>query len=111
MRQINLGLDFFFAAQWARVARRRTLRFGLAPDMGPHFFRFVLLERTGVRLLFGHSDERERIKNSLALDFQFSREIVDSNLTHPPFLFPALCLSLHRSLTESASCTRTRSTR
>ena len=59
--------------------------------MGSHLLRFVLLDRTGVRLLFGHPDERERVKNSLALDFQFPGEIVDSNLTHPAFLFPALC--------------------
>jgi hypothetical protein len=57
MRQINLGLDFFFAAQRARGPRRR-LRFGRAADVGPYFFRFMLLERTGMGLLLRHSDDR-----------------------------------------------------
>src|SRR5689334_6361416 len=58
-----------------------------------------------MRLLLRHSDKRQRVENGLALDFQFSREIVDSNLTHPAFRFPAL--GLHCDLTESAFCTRT----
>jgi len=48
-----------------------------------------------MRLLFGHPDMRKRVKDGPAFDFQFSGEIVDSNLTHPAFLFPAL--GLHRS--------------
>jgi len=44
VRQIDLGFDFFFAAQWTRVARRRRLRFSRAADMGPHFFCFVVLD-------------------------------------------------------------------
>ena len=57
-----------------------------------------------MRLLLGHPDKRKCVKDGLAFDFQFSREIVYSNLTHPTFLFPAL--GLHRSLTESTCCTR-----
>lgn len=95
VRQVNLGFDFVFAAQWARGFRRRSLRFGLASDMGPDLVCFVVFDRTGVSLLLGHPDERKRVKNGLAFDFQFSREIVNSNLTHPTFLFPAL--GLHRS--------------
>jgi hypothetical protein len=34
---------------------------------------------------------RERVKDGFALHFQLSGEIVDSNLAHPAFLFPALC--------------------
>jgi len=44
VRQIDLGLDFFFAAQRARGPRRRRLPFGRAADVGPDFFRFVLLQ-------------------------------------------------------------------
>ena len=58
MRQINLGFDFFFAAQRARGTRRGGLRFGRATDMCPHLFRFMLLDGTGMSLLLGHSDER-----------------------------------------------------
>ncbi len=58
VRQINLGLDFFFAAQCARRARRRRLRFRRAADVGSYFFRFVVLQRTGMGLLLRHPDER-----------------------------------------------------
>jgi hypothetical protein len=107
VRQIDLGFDFLFAAQWARGLSSRSLRFGGAADVGSHFFRFMLLERTGMGLLLGHPNVRKRVENSFAFDFQFPGEIVDSNLTHPAFLFPALWLSLHCSLTESALCNRT----
>jgi hypothetical protein len=58
MRQIDFGFDFFFTAQRARGTRRRRLRFGRASDVDSYFFRFMLLERTGMRLLLRHSDER-----------------------------------------------------
>ena len=58
MRQINLGFDFLFATQRAGGTRGRCLRFGRAPDMGPHLFRFMLLDGTGMGLLFRHSHER-----------------------------------------------------
>jgi hypothetical protein len=44
MRQINLGLNFLFAAQGTRGAGRRGLRFGGAAQVDPHFFRFMFLE-------------------------------------------------------------------
>jgi hypothetical protein len=91
MRQINLGFDFFFAACRTRDARRGTLRFSRAADIGPHFFCLMLLQRTGMRLFLGHPDMRQRVENRFALHFQFPGKIVDSNLTHPAFLFPALC--------------------
>jgi hypothetical protein len=56
LRQIDLGLDFFFAAQRTRGSGRRCLRFGRAAEVHPHFFRFMLLERTGMRLLLSHPD-------------------------------------------------------
>jgi hypothetical protein len=106
VRQVDLGLDFFFAAQKARGLGGRRRPFRPAAEVGPHFFRFVLLQRTGMGFLLRHTDERQRVEDGFALHFQFSGEIVDSNLTHPAFLFPVLCLSLHRSLTGSACCTR-----
>jgi len=57
--------------------------------MSAHLLCFVFLDRTRVRLLFGDSDFSQDVKNRLALDFQFPGQIVDSNLTHPPFLGPA----------------------
>jgi hypothetical protein len=58
MRQVDLGLDFFFAAQQTRGAGRRRLRFGRAAEVDPHLFRFMLLERTGMGLLLRHPDDR-----------------------------------------------------
>ena len=89
MREIDLGLDFVALAAGAGRFGRRGLSFGSGAEMGAHFFCLVLLDRTGVRFVFGNSDFGQDIKNRLALDFQFPGQIVDSNLTHPPFLGPA----------------------
>jgi hypothetical protein len=86
--EVDLGLDFFRLTAGTATARRRA-RFGRVVEVAPHFLCFVILERTGVRLLLGDSNFGEDIKNGLALDFQFPGQIVDSNLTHPPFLCPA----------------------
>ncbi len=84
--KVNLGLDFFFAAGRSCRLRGRRLRLCSSTEVGPHLFRLVLFERTGVRLLLRHSDQRQRVENGFALDFQFPGEIVDSNLAHPAFL-------------------------
>jgi hypothetical protein len=84
--QINLGLDFFFAAQWTRRLRAGRRRFGRAAQVDPHFFRFVILDRTGMGLLLRHPDGCQRVENGFALHFQLSGEIVNSNLAHPAFL-------------------------
>jgi hypothetical protein len=89
--KINFCLDFFFAAKRARTGlagRRRTFRRGA--DIHSYLFRFVLFQRTGVRLFFCHSDQRKRVENSFTLDFQLSGKIVNSNLTHPAFRFSVL---------------------
>jgi hypothetical protein len=86
IRKVNLGLDFFFAAGCPCRLRGRRLRLCGSMEVGPHLFRLVLFERTGVRLLLRHSDQLQRVENGFALDFQFPGEIVDSNLAHPAFL-------------------------
>jgi hypothetical protein len=58
VRQIDLGLNFFFAAQRARGPGGRRLRFRRAADMGPDFFCLMLLERAGMGLLLRHPDDR-----------------------------------------------------
>jgi len=88
VRQVNLGLDFVSFPTSARPGGR-GLSFGGSAEMSAHLFRFVVLDRTRVRLLLSDSDYNQDIKNRLALDFQFPGQIVDSNLTHPPFLGPA----------------------
>jgi hypothetical protein len=88
VREINLGLDFVGFATGTRPGGR-GLSFGGGAEMSANLFRFVLLDRTRVRLLLCDSDCDQDIKNRLALDFQLPGQIVDSNLTHPPFLGPA----------------------
>jgi hypothetical protein len=86
MRQIDLGLDFIFATARSRCGLGgRRLSFGCV-EMHPHLLRFMLFQRTGMRLFFGHSDLQQHVENGLTFDFQFPGKIVDSNLTHPAFL-------------------------
>ena len=49
-----------------------------------------VLQRTGVGLAGGQAELRQYVENLPALDFHLAREIVDSNLTHPP-LFKLCC--------------------
>jgi hypothetical protein len=86
VRQINLGFDLVFAARRPRRLRTRRLPFGRAAEVLAHLLRFVLLERTGMRLLLRHSDHCQDVENSFAFNFQLPGEIVDSNLAHPAFL-------------------------
>jgi hypothetical protein len=69
----------------------------VATDIFPHQLRFVVFQRTGVRLLLRDAHRDQSVKNFLALDFQLTGQIVDSNLTHPlslPLLVPTLFGSL-----------------
>jgi hypothetical protein len=43
-----------------------------------------------MRFFLGDSDLWQRVKNRLALDFQLSCQIIDSNLTHPSSIFSEL---------------------
>jgi hypothetical protein len=88
VRQVDLRLDFVGLTAGTRASRRR-IRFGGGVKVSTHFFRLVVLKRTGVRLLLGNANFGENIKDGLALDFQFPGQIVDSNLAHLPFLCPA----------------------
>lgn len=49
-----------------------------------NFFGFVLFQGTGMRFLLGDADFGQHIENCLALNFQLSGQVVDSNLTHSP---------------------------
>jgi len=89
--KINFCLDFLFAAKRARTRlARRGQTFRRGTEIYAYFLRFVLFQRTGVRLFLRHSDQRKRVENGFALHFQLSGKIVDSNLTHPAFRFSAL---------------------
>ncbi len=84
MREVDLGLDLFFAVSGTRRRLRRTRRrVETAPEMAPHQVRFMVLKGTGVRFLLRDAHRGQYVKNFLALDFQLTGQIVDSNLTHP----------------------------
>jgi hypothetical protein len=89
VRQINLGFDFVGFAPVSRRARRRGLRLSSGTEVSPHLFCLMLFHGTGVRLLLGDADFDQHIENRFAFNFQLPGQIVDSNLTHPPFLCPA----------------------
>jgi hypothetical protein len=59
-------------------------------ELAAHLVGFIFLKRAGVGFARSQAELRQYIENLTALDFQFSREIVDSNLAHPPLfgLFP-----------------------
>jgi hypothetical protein len=87
--EIYLGLDFVGLAPGTRRPGRRGLCLSSSAEVGPHLFCFVLFDRTGMRLLLSDADFDQDIENRFAFDFQFPGQIVDSNLTHPPFLCSA----------------------
>ena len=53
-------------------------------EMRAHLLGLIRLQRTGVGLACAQAEFRQYVKNLPALDFHLAREIVDSNLTHPP---------------------------
>jgi hypothetical protein len=87
VREVDLGC-------YLLRPRRRGARVGGWPldvsQMGAHLFRFIGLQRTGVRFAGAETELSQYVKNLPALDFHLAREIVDSNLTHPP-LFKTCC--------------------
>jgi hypothetical protein len=87
MRQIDLGLDFFFAAWRFSGSSGGRLRFAGGAEVNAYLLCFVLFQRTGMRLLLSHPDHWQHVENSSAFDFQLPGEIVDSNLTHPAFRY------------------------
>lgn len=75
------------------LRRRRFGRFrgGLGAfraEMRAHLVRVVVFERARVRALVSDSQLGKVLNDRLAFDFQFPRQIVDSNLTHFPSFFP-----------------------
>lgn len=62
-----------------------------APEESAYAVGFFRFNGTGVRFLFGHSAFFQRIQDFSALNFQFTRQIVDSNFAHPPLSLPTVC--------------------
>jgi hypothetical protein len=101
MRKVNLGANGFGLR--ARARRPGSgLRLGLGTHVCAHLFRLVHLDGTGMGLLFSDSDQREHIQYGLALDLQFSGQVIYTNLLLHSALLPPCCsnpLSLHFNLT------------
>jgi hypothetical protein len=100
--KIDLGLDL--VALGAGGTRRlcRTRRFtSIRTEVRPHLNGFVIFNGTGMGLLLGDPDFEQHVENRLAFDFQFSGQIVNSNLAHPLCFLRNIPLSLHINLTVS----------
>jgi hypothetical protein len=85
MGKIDLGLDLVaLRPAGSRWLCRTWPVTSIGTEMRPHFRGFVIFNGTGMSLLLGDPDFEQHVENRLALDFQFSGQIVNSNLAHPP---------------------------
>jgi hypothetical protein len=85
--EINLGFDAGIRLHARRLAPgRAALRF--AAEVGPHSLGFFHTDRAGMRLLLRHSNHGQHIQHCPAFHFQFSGQIVNSNLLHSCFPSP-----------------------
>jgi len=82
MREIDLGRNGLGGARHWGARRAGGPRSAL--EMRAHLFRLGILQRAGVCLAGGHAEFRKNVDNRARLHFQFARQIVDTNLTHPP---------------------------
>jgi hypothetical protein len=82
VREINLGRNRLRGARGCRTALPGR---GLAAlKLRANLVRLIVFQRTGMGLAGCQAEFRQYIENLPALDFHLAREIVDSNLTHPP---------------------------
>ena len=90
MRQIDLGLNFFWPGMRGPRAFCGAMTVPTPAEVGAHFLGLMLFKRTGVGLLLSHADFGQHIENRFTFYFQLSGQIVNSNLTHPPLSSSAL---------------------
>ena len=90
MGKINLGLYSvrFSSSRTGRLCGGVTLASSM--EMGADLLGLMFLERAGVRFLFRNANFFQNIEDRLTFDFQFSGQVVNSNLTHPPLVSSAL---------------------
>jgi hypothetical protein len=83
VRQIDFGND-----GWRAMAGRRSCamrrRSRVLRKMRTNLFGFVAFKRAGVRFARFYTQFRKNVENRARLYFQLFREIVDTNLAHPP---------------------------
>jgi hypothetical protein len=82
VREIDLGNHGLRAVAASRAAMRSRPRF--LRKMRTDLIRLVAFERAGVRFARRYTEFRKNVENRARLYFQLFREIVDSNLAHPP---------------------------
>ena len=82
MREINFRRDGLRGARGLRALLARGPRSSL--KLRTHLVGLIVLQGAGVGLAAVQAELGKQVKNLLALDFQFARENIDSNLTHPP---------------------------
>jgi hypothetical protein len=81
VRQINLGLKALGRPRGSASLARACA----SAEMRTHLLRLVLFNRARVsELAITQAEFRQCVKNLPALDLYLAREIVDSNLAHPP---------------------------
>jgi hypothetical protein len=83
--KIDLGFKSF-ALRLRRTTVFPAVAIARSLEVGADLLRLVLFERAGMGLLLGNPDFRQHIENGFAFYFQLSCQIVNSNLTHPPFI-------------------------
>jgi hypothetical protein len=87
VREVELRLQIVFRRASPRSGPLPTISAALA-EMRLYLLRLFHADGTGVGFLFYNSDRVENVQDGPALDLQFSRQIVDSNLIyHPPSIF------------------------
>jgi hypothetical protein len=83
VRKIDLGDDGFRGvAAGRRACMRGVPRF--PRKVRTNLLSLVQFQRTGVRLACRNAELRKNVENRSRLYFQLFREIVNTNLTHPP---------------------------
>jgi hypothetical protein len=82
VREIDFGRDALGGARrrGAPLAGRALAALEMRTDL----LGFVVFQRAGMGLATCQAEFRQYVENLPALDFHLAREIVDSNLTHPP---------------------------
>jgi hypothetical protein len=96
VRKIDLRDDGFRAVAGGRRACMRGVpRF--PRKVRTNLLSLIQLQRTGVRLASRNAELRKNVENRPRLYFQLFREIVDTNLTHPPLFNVCRQKALSRS--------------
>jgi hypothetical protein len=80
MGEVDLGCDALRGARHrsAPTAGTRAL------EMLAHLLGFIAFQGAGMRFAGIQAELHQYVENPSTLDFHLAREIVDTNLTHPP---------------------------